>query len=821
MVRTHSPWRCLAASAAMAAFVAGVSLAQPVGPFAAATAPAPAVLPLPPSAHIVIVDAETEVVLAEADRLVRRKDLSGAVETLHELMLARREGFIPTTQAGLLASVPAAAAARLEALGPEALAVYRNLYETTAKALYDKALAAGDVNALRTLMRQYALTVSAQRAQATLASLHFNRGEFGAAAAAWRDALEANSPAASAAELMARIALAYGLAGEADLSRQWLGRLKAEHGGAKGVIAAKEQDLAAFVETTLAAAPAAASAPAEPALPAAGRLTHAWQYRGKPLNDAMDANLSFIALQEWLSYIHGSIQLIDGHVFYSPPNGPAISPMVQPQLRSGLLLVRDDEGLAALDPAGGEVKWKTPLPMIRTIPELAEYFSQVQVKPDRTIQMPATQVASEGNAITTPTTSFTIPGYKLRANFRHGVSEFHEDFRNTLSADDNVAYVVGGFVTSSHFPPQAAPGEQAPHADKLKPDSYLAAVSLQQQGKVLWTIGQGQGDDALTQAACYVVPPAVAGNRLYAITIHQGQYVLAALDAANGGLVWKSTFAAAGRRWVKASGNGEVAGSVRDWACPPMVTGDRVIVSCAGVVAAFDAVTGTPLWAYEYPPEKPTASGIPAGPRRAGEVNPLVVCGDEVVCLPADCSNVFAVAMQDGKLRWRRDADGLWNLARIDDRRVLLSGRDSGRQDIQRARSAEVNRRIAEINKEAATNPSAAQEKLQEILKLQSAPMEGLPAATVLEVVSAADGNAVYSLPSAAPLIGRAAIAGRCLLACGEGQILRIDLADYKVDRLPLAAPAALGNLLLRNGKLYAANALGLWAYEVKDGSGQ
>ncbi len=795
-------WLTMAAWAAVASIAAGPALAQPVAPAPPAKAP-----------KVVVTDAESETLLAEIDRLVRRKNLREAAETLHELM-GRREGFVPAGDGKRMLSVSAAATRRLAAMGSEALEVYRGLYEAAARSAYDKAVAAGDLDALRAVGRNYAFTAAADAAQRATASVYFNRGEFARAAAAWQELLDANSPPAAAAELQARTALAWGLAGKAELSRAWLARLKSEHAGAKGSIGGKEQDLAAFVEKTLAGAPATPAASPAPAAPLSGHLRPAWRFTAKPLKDAEDANVSFLALQEWLSYIKGPFRVADGHVFHYPPNGPVVSPMVQAQLRGGLLLVRDDEGLAAIDAASGETKWRAPLPMVRTSPPLEEYFGQVRVTPERRMEIAATQVVVDGNRLDFPAQTHTIPPSRMRMRFRYGASEFREDYRNTLAATDETAFVVGGFVTAANFTTDAP----ANLKDQLVDDSFLAAISLGQQGKVLWKVGQGYGDDEMTRAAKYLVPPTIAGRRVLTVAIHQGQYVLACLDAATGSLLWKTTFAAAQRRWAKAQGNSEAMGTIRDWACPPLVAGDRVIVSCSGVLAAFDQASGAALWAYEYPEEfVRSAPGTVAFPRRAGEVNPLVLCGDTVIAMPADNSYVFALSLRDGSLRWSQNSQGLWDLSAIDDGRVLLSGRDSERQDLLRKRNLEVGRIVAEMNKQPAS-AEAQQAAMEEIRKLEQAPLEPAPV-TMLAVLSAADGNAVFRWASAVPLIGRPVVTDRCILASAGRQVLRLDLADYHTELLPLAGENdSLGNLLLAGSRLYAANVLGLFAYDITPG---
>lgn len=88
-----------------------------------------------------------------------------------------------------------------------------------------------------------------------------------------------------------------------------------------------------------------------------------------------------------------------------------------------------------------------------------------------------------------------------------------------------------------------------------------------------------------------------------------------------------------------------------------LADGVLYVNSNAGVVAAFTADTGTPLWLVEYPRTQNAASGTTAShPRFA---NPCVVARDLVIVAPADTSDVMAFDRLTGSLAWSRTLAGV------------------------------------------------------------------------------------------------------------------------------------------------------------------
>lgn len=102
-----------------------------------------------------------------------------------------------------------------------------------------------------------------------------------------------------------------------------------------------------------------------------------------------------------------------------------------------------------------------------------------------------------------------------------------------------------------------------------------------------------------------------------------------------------------------------------------LVEGVLYVNSNAGVIAAFDAETGTPRWLVEYPRVLGEPSQGTASQRFA---NPCVVVGDLVVVAPADTADVMAIDRATGALIWSQTLPGIDSIVGITRAHVIGSG---------------------------------------------------------------------------------------------------------------------------------------------------
>jgi tetratricopeptide (TPR) repeat protein len=216
----------------------------------------------------------------------------------------------------------------------------------------------------------------------------------------------------------------------------------------------------------------------------------------------------------------------------------------------------------------------------------------------------------------------------------------------------------------------------------------------------------------------------------------------------------------------------------------------------AGVIGAFDAQDGQPLWAYQYESQLngSNRANYVYGQVKAGiPPNPIIVNSGKLYFLPCDCPDLVCLGAQDGELinhcsrlngvmqeipAYGYGANGMkqegWyqNLTTIDSQRLLLSGDG-----------------LAVVN--------------MADFKVTQCRAPGMNSGNM-------------------GIIGRPAVTSQYVLASGEvnklGAVLRLDLSkldkpDQCVQVLEIDPTGLLGNLVSAEGNLVAANSLGVAAY--------
>lgn len=809
---------------------------------ASAAAAAPIAPPAPPARRpmprVVVIGQETLTDIYNADKYVERKMFEKAAETYQSLLAQPNLGLAPSEDNRLFVSARLLVNEKIAAMGPEGLAAYRTLYEPQAKALYEKAIASADLGALYRLTREYRSTDHGLKAFLALGSAAFDRGQFLLAGHYWRTVLEGGRAVVPREELLARLAAAYHLGGEKLQARKMADELKAKYPQAKATIGGRERNLVEFVASVL-AVPATGAAGAgddwagigaipggagimadcpatlEPtwtegnfaSLAASAPRSASQSARTQP------AERSFLALGECLKYMDG-VTLREGHVRgVNPPYTAAAT--IHLAAVAPCVLCRGDDGVLAMDPATGEVLWRTELPFIRRLKELDDLMVPIVVPARRIVVSTTTRAVVDGNAIEVPAQARVLPERRYVPFFRYGAGTPCDVWQYAPTVGDGKVFVLGGFIPRSLFLNQVV--ERDPNlAGKLVDDSFLAAVSIADRGAVVWTVGQGQGGDDVLRKGKFLVAPAYRDGRLYAVAQHQGDYYLLCLDARDGALLWKSSVVAGGAMDVLAQGGGEVSYPIRDWAAPPAIVGDRVFLLTTGAVGAYDLRTGEPLWAYEYPIEKRREGARDNGTWRSRpqfNVSALAVASERVVFMPSDSHVVCAVSAANGKLLWQKDREGHQDLTALDANTVLLSGFDPQ----ERARVGDANhvQALKDMERELAKDPQKNKVMLDMIrAQLATTAPAATPKTGTMAILDATSGQVLYRAPDDCLIVGRPAVTEKEVIASGFGKFYRLRLSGRTLTAVDVKDPAAvLGNLLVFRGRLYSANACGITAY--------
>jgi outer membrane protein assembly factor BamB len=341
---------------------------------------------------------------------------------------------------------------------------------------------------------------------------------------------------------------------------------------------------------------------------------------------------------------------------------------------------------------------------------------------------------------------------------RYGISRLADEGWYQLAADDARVYAVGDFLPTV-MPPGSRPGQGRTPGPEETNSSTLACFSLD-DGRELWKVGYGRKDnpEQLVDPK-FGCPPLVAGERLYALSLHE----LTCLVAASGKMLWQRVICQSpptaqnrGGRHVLTPGTSPAIFAGRVFAC-----------SNGGVVAALDAQDGHPIWLRQYDSGLVTdgrrTSGVRALKNRP--VNPVVVAGLSLIALPVDSEHVLAFDLLDGASRWTVDRGTTDRLTGAGPGRVLLTGRGGWRL----LRTFD--------GKQVAADSDLA--------------VWGIPAVTT---------DAAY-------------------LSARDGRVIRIDLATGKSRSIGAVARGTLGNLAVVDGKLVAASAAGVCVYPIAGGS--
>ncbi len=330
----------------------------------------------------------------------------------------------------------------------------------------------------------------------------------------------------------------------------------------------------------------------------------------------------------------------------------------------------------------------------------------------------------------------------------------------TLTAADGKVFAVG------EFPPPvwAAYSPMRNRAAQPSDSSVLAAFSVTGEGRLLWMIGNGEGSAEILRTIKFLTAPTCHAGRLYVVGEYLQAYHLLCLDAESGRLLWH---AMVGQKPVPSAGFPYNRYLSHSRGSPPAVADGRVFATTNdGVVAAFEAEAGRALWAYQYGnvlsatryrrPQNFIAGQI----RTEHPPNPIIVTKGRAICLPADSGEVLALQVDSGQRIWSFGCPQRRHLAAVDDSRLLLSGRG-------------------------------------------------------VTIVDAVGGEELWQSSShVKETFGRPAVMKDAILVSGEGEMIRISLADFSITRLPLVrVDGILGNLICVAGKLLAANAAGISAY--------
>jgi len=191
---------------------------------------------------------------------------------------------------------------------------------------------------------------------------------------------------------------------------------------------------------------------------------------------------------------------------------------------------------------------------------------------------------------------------------------------------------LSGVVSAQNaldWPQWRGPNRDGSLASFAEPKSWPENLTRQ------WKIEVGTG----------YATPIVVGNRVYAFTRQEENEVMRALDAANGKVVWETSYPAPFQMNNSTSRHGPGPKST-----PTFANGRLFTLGMSGKVTAFDAATGKQIWQKPSPPVEPTFHTAQSALVDKGNVI-LHVGGNNQGALTA-----FDQAT--GAVKWAWDGDG-------------------------------------------------------------------------------------------------------------------------------------------------------------------
>jgi len=714
------------------------------------------------SVPLVNADDDLASALSKAEALIEGKDYETAIELLRVLVdRTDGSGVIRLAGGARYVSLRIKANEVIGRMPPQGLKVYRGLFDPQARQWYEQAMATGDVSLLRRIVDRRLHSSFGARSLDALGSIYFDHGQFVLAARYWSRLLETGSAGDDEPLLLAKLAVARHLAGNARQATEAVEALRNKHRGAKGVLGGRDRDLGDFIEEVFKLAPVR-SGPARsfrdfwPGLGgipggvgamAESDVVLAGRWRSPKATPQSDLEVKLIVSPHTLNpsgnpNMRSQARLRDGRVEVVPAVTPnamrgrfrargirisggkyTLPTFIHPVIVGDTVYYRRDDAIIGCDIVTGRERCKADrLPVFRPMRRAGSYYSGYAVK-----------TADSGRY------GLTVGGGKLFA-----VANFRRNIRT------NVAARV-----------------RSPEAKReLADTSTLVALSIRGQLKLLWRTSDLHGDETVRDGK-FLCAPTYDKGRLYVIATHLGNYYLLCLSAESGKLIWKTLVSQTPtlpRRY------GYSMDSLLHRGSPPALADGRVFVTTnGGVVAAFDAETGQIIWAYQYKSHYDSSTSISArfmgyssnGIGVGYPANPVIATSGRVVSLPVDSDELLVLSTEDGRLLAGPDRRSLADLSAVDSDRVAMSG----------------------------------------------------PGLMVLDL---SDGS-TREYPLVRNVVGRPAITPAAILASGKGRIYRLDLQTGAAGSTMMTGgsevPGLLGELVSVRGVLIAANGAGICSY--------
>ncbi|MCA9115928.1 MAG: PQQ-like beta-propeller repeat protein [Planctomycetaceae bacterium] len=314
---------------------------------------------------------------------------------------------------------------------------------------------------------------------------------------------------------------------------------------------------------------------------------------------------------------------------------------------SGQLIIRDPDGIRAIEPNSGQLLWR-----YRCASALSEAARRSSGR------FGNSRSRSSRSATWVDFAAARVRNSVLGMLSSNGEYVFAVDHVELLNLRQGAPLPRGDSATS--------PVEQL---EKSRRTNRLIALSLNSltagsqeepaTPQLMWSAGGELPEDGNEQGTSRLAghyffgPPMPSGDRLYAVSERQGILFLNCLDAADGTVVWMQSLGYA---------SVPVESDSRRYpaACLPAISaGTAVCPTQQGILVGVDTETGSLEWVYFYGDYSDTATARSWTQRNhrlhghGGFPSPPVIAGRRVVYLPRESSSIHCVDLRTGQSAWR------------------------------------------------------------------------------------------------------------------------------------------------------------------------
>jgi outer membrane protein assembly factor BamB len=586
---------------------------------------------------------------ARAEQRLRDGEYHDALVFFQQMLERQEDSFLDdaasaTDQVGLKAT-----ARRLIAgLPPKGRETYELLYGTTARRQLDAALAAGHVQGIAEVVRQYFHTSAGYEAALIFAQMEADRGHCLTAAQTYQELLD--SPAADRFEpqLSVLAAVNWAAAGEQKLAAATMRSLAKRKPGATIDVGGRslpmpqpDDDQLAWL-SQLVGRPNQPGANGEQWLTKRGDASRNSRPRGGAPHLRARWEARVVSDPKTESYLTDrGDQLAE--------QGTATLTAACPIAVGNVVLMRTPENLVAID-------WHTGKRIWETRPE--------DVDEERLSSELSADDAQDWSEL----------GQPLEQRV------WDDALAASLSSDGQRVFAISGLPLSS--PDESAIWRIAPAlggAGLATPvGNRLVAYELASEGKLVWEIDGARATGELAGAFFLGAPLAIDNSLLVMAEIRSAIYLLA-LDPRTGKLQWQQQLA------DLELGIGLDLLRRQVGSTPSYAGGILVCPTAAGVVVAVDVVKRELAWVYRYPRhfqspadeqpvwQQPVQNRADRGNDRWLDATVLIADGRVLVTSP-ESAELHCLDLRTGRRLWKHARGDALYVACVDQERVLLVG---------------------------------------------------------------------------------------------------------------------------------------------------